>query len=289
MKKIGITANIKRPQTSEAIRKLIDWLDEHGGEYYLDIQLKDVIDSAEALIPKEQLSAKCDCILSLGGDGTMLATARAVGSSGTPILGINLGSLGFLTQQPEKALISSLEQIFNDNFEIEKRMVLEARTEPPVDTGKFFALNDVVIDRGAVSRLITINVASKYEEVNSYRADGLIISTPTGSTAYNLAAGGPIVHPAMNAIIICPICPHTLTQRPLILSGDLTLEMTVVNTPGVVSLTIDGQLSYSLDSHHKVIVRAAGHTINLIKFEDSSFFDVLRHKLHLGRFPKIGI
>lgn len=297
MSTFGIVANIERTHSREAVTSTIGWLEAHGHEYYLDRKISALIGesdrrsgfSTDRFLERHELTARCDYILSLGGDGTMLATVRAVGRTEVPVIGINLGSLGFLTQQPEKALVGSLERIVAGDFKIDRRMVLNATTEPKAGEGNFFALNDFVIDRGSLSRLITINFYTDGDFVSSYRADGLIVATPTGSTAYNLAAGGPIVHPALNAIIVSPICPHTLTQRPLILSGDSILQMDVESLPGQASLTADGQKVFPLESGYKVIIKAADYKVNLIRFSDISFFDVLRQKLYLGRWPKIGI
>ncbi|MCP4631689.1 MAG: NAD(+)/NADH kinase [candidate division Zixibacteria bacterium] len=289
MKRFGIIVNIEKPQTKEAVLRIIKWVDGKNYSCYLEEQLKEIIGTDHEFLPRNELCEKSDYVISLGGDGTMLATVRSAVDISVPILGINLGSLGFLTQQPEKALINSLERIDSGDYQIDERMVLIAETDPPVDNNILFALNDMVIDRGALSRLITLNVKSKNEFVSSYRADGLIISTPTGSTAYNLAAGGPIVYPSMDAIVLCPICTHTLTQRPLILPGSFELTINIESTNTGASLTVDGQKAYTLNDGHMVKIRAADHRVNLIKFSDNSFFGVLRKKLYLGRWPKTGI
>jgi len=289
LKTFGIIATPHRLQSEDTILRVVDWLAIHGASCYLDEGLHDFINGKCSFVPRNQLPQQCDFIITLGGDGTLLATARDVGNAGVPILGINLGSLGFLTQQPERALFNSLERILSGEYEIEERLVLKANADPSVNNDSLYALNDMVIDRGALSRLITIQVRAGNDYVSLYRADGLIISTPTGSTAYNLSAGGPIVFPTIDAIIICPICPHSLTQRPMILSGKSTIDL-IVNSPhGEASLHIDGQEAYPLISGHKITIRAAEYRINLVKFSDSSFFEVLRKKMHLGREPNIGI
>lgn len=289
IKTFGIMANPKRKQTADAIMRIRDWLFSHNITCYLDENLSGIVKDGCNFLSRVDLVREADCIVTLGGDGTLLTTARVVGDSGVPILGINLGSLGFLTQQSEKALIESLERVLSGDFGIEKRMILSATADPPVDSNRVYALNDLVVDRGSLSRLIVIHLYADGDYVSSYRADGLIISTPTGSTAYNLAAGGPIVYPTMDAILISPICPHSLTLRPMVLSGGSMLNLEVDSPHGEASLTADGQTVYPLEKGHKIMIKAADFYVNLIRFSDSSFFDVLRRKLNMGRQPNIGI
>lgn len=284
----GIIANPKRQRVTDAIKKVTEWVMEQGYTCFLDEELISIVKNKCKSLPKSLLAKNADFMITLGGDGTLLATARAVKDSDIPILGINLGSLGFLTQQPEEKLVESLERIVAGDYEIEERMILRAETNPEIDHRRLFAFNDMVVDRGALSRLITIQVSADGDFVCSYRADGLIIATPTGSTAYSLAAGGPIVYPTTEAIVVTPICPHSLTQRSLVLSGDTELELVVESEHEKASLTVDGQKAYPLSSGHRIMINKAPYKQKLVRFSDSSFFDVLRTKLHLGRQPIIG-
>jgi NAD+ kinase len=293
MKSIGIIANIKKPLTKEVVEKIIQWAKENKVDFFLDEELSALVDYKEKSSPREKLWQVCEMIISLGGDGTMLASARAVSEHQTPILGINLGGLGFLTEITSNDIDRTLDKLKNGDFFIEKRMVLETEVE---GLKKFdqYALNDVVIDKGEVARLFQMHLYANDEFICSYSADGLIISTPTGSTAYCLAAGGPIINPKTNLIIVSPICPHTFASRPIIFSENEKLKVVVeLAQRGELAqreavLTIDGQVAFALKSGSSVLVRKAKHSVNLIKFKDRSFYDILRTKLHWGARPKLG-
>jgi NAD+ kinase len=287
MKSIGIIANIKKPQTKDVVENIIRWSKENKVDFFLCEELTPLIGYKEKSFPKERLWEVCQMLVSLGGDGTMLTSARAVGEHQTPILGINLGGLGFLTEITSNDLDKTLERLKQKDFFIEKRMVLETEVE---GLKKFdqYALNDVVIDKGEVARLFQMHLYADDEFICSYSADGLIISTPTGSTAYCLAAGGPIINPKTNLIIVSPICPHTFASRPIIFSENEKLKVVVELAQREVVLTIDGQVAFALKSGSSVLVRKAKHSVNLIKFKDRSFYDILRRKLHWGARPKMG-
>jgi NAD+ kinase len=293
MKSIGIIANIKKPLTKDVVENIIQWAKQNKVDFFLDEELCDLVDYKEKSFPREKLWQLCEMIISLGGDGTMLASARAVSGHQTPILGINLGGLGFLTEITSNDIDRTLDKLKNGDFFIEKRMVLETEVE---GLKKFdqYALNDVVIDKGEVARLFQMHLYANDEFICSYSADGLIISTPTGSTAYCLAAGGPIINPKTNLIIVSPICPHSLATRPIIFSEDEKLKVVVeLAQRGELAqreaiLTIDGQVAFALKSGTSVLVRKAKHSVNLIKFKDRSFYDILRTKLHWGARPKLG-
>lgn len=287
MKSIGIVANIKKPLTKEVVENIIQWAKQNKVDFFLGEELSSLVDYKEKFFAREKLRQLCEMIISLGGDGTMLASARAVGEHQTPILGINLGGLGFLTEITSNDLDKTLERLRQKEFFIEKRMVLETEVE---GLKKFdqYALNDVVIDKGEVARLFQMHLYANDEFICSYSADGLIISTPTGSTAYCLAAGGPIINPKMNVIIVSPMCPHTFTSRPIIFSENEKLKVVVELAQREAVLTIDGQVAFALKSGSSVLVRKAKHSVNLIKFKDRSFYDILRTKLHWGAGPKLG-
>jgi NAD+ kinase len=293
MKSLGIIANIKKPLTKEVVEKIIQWSKHNKVDFFLDEELSALVDHKEKSSPREKLWQLCEMIISLGGDGTMLSSARAVGEHQTPILGINLGGLGFLTEITSNDLDKTLDKLKNDDFFIEKRMVLKTEVEGLKKLDQY-ALNDVVLDKGEVARLFQMHLYADDEFICSYSADGLIISTPTGSTAYCLAAGGPIINPRTNLIIVSPICPHTFASRPIIFSENENLKVVVeMAQRGELAqreavLTIDGQVAFHLKSGSSVLVRKAKHSVNLIKFKDRSFYDILRTKLHWGARPKLG-
>jgi NAD+ kinase len=286
-KSIGIVANVKKQLTKGVVEEIIRWAGESGLDFFICEELVSLVGHKEKSMSRAELGKASGVLISLGGDGTMLASARAVGKHQTPILGINLGGVGFLTEINSNDLQNTLNKLKKGDYFIEKRMVLETEVEGVKKLDQF-ALNDVVIDKGEVARLFLLHLYLQDEFVCSYSADGLIISTPTGSTAYNLAAGGPIINPRMNAIIVSPICPHTLASRPILFSENETLKAIVEISHREAVLTIDGQVAFGLKSGSTVLVRKAKHPVNLIKFRDRSFYEILRGKLHWGARPKIG-
>ncbi len=287
MKSIGIIANVKKELTKGVVEEIIAWSSENKVDVFICEELTPLVGQKEKSLPRSKLWEASEMLISLGGDGTMLASARAVGEHQTPILGINLGGVGFLTEINSNDLQNTFNKLKNGNYFIEKRMVLETEIE---GVKKFdqYALNDVVIDKGEVARLFLLHLYAHDEFICSYSADGLIISAPTGSTAYSLAAGGPIINPRMNAIIMSPICPHTLASRPIVFSENETLKVIVELSSREAVLTIDGQVAFGLKSGSAVLVRKARHSVNLIKFRDRSFYEILRRKLHWGARPKVG-
>jgi len=287
MKSIGIIANVKKELTRGVVKEIIRWTGENKVDVFICEELTPLIGQEEKSLPRWKLWEASELLISLGGDGTMLASARAVGEHQTPILGINLGGVGFLTEINSNDLKNTLNKLKKGDYFIEKRMVLETEIE---GVKKFdqYALNDVVIDKGEVARLFLLHLYAQDEFICSYSADGLIISTSTGSTAYCLAAGGPIINPRMNAVIVSPICPHTLASRPIVFPENETLKVIVELPSREAVLTIDGQVAFGLKSGSAVLVRKAKHWVNLIKFRDRSFYEILRRKLHWGARPKIG-
>lgn len=225
-----------------------------------------------------------DLIVVLGGDGTMISTARLVGDADVLVLGINYGSLGYLTEFRIEEMFSALHSIIAGDYEIDRRVMLDAehwRTQEKLATGR--VLNDVVINKAALARIIDIDVHLNDLFVNKFRADGLIVSTPTGSTAYNLSAGGPIVYPSMNAVVLTPICPFTLTNRPIVVPDSATIELTLLNENEGVVLSLDGQTGYPMRAADRVIIRKSATTFNLVQPANRNYFDVLRDKLKWGR------
>jgi NAD+ kinase len=287
MKSIGIVANVKKPKVKSTVNRILRWAEKNKIDYYLTLELSRIVGHKEKALMLEKLPNYAQSMISLGGDGTMLASARAVGKKGNPILGINLGGIGFLTEITSNKIEKTLDRIKRKDYVIEKRMCLQAEIEGSKEKN-LYALNDIVIDKGKVARLIYLHLYDNQEFVCSYSADGLILSTSTGSTAYSMAAGGPIINPKIDAIIASPICPFTLAVRPMVFSEKDFLKVVVESEHKEAMLTLDGQTSVKLSSPSTILVHKAGHSINLIKFRERSYYEVLRTKLHWGAKPKIG-
>ena len=232
----------------------------------------------------EKFKKNVDLIVVLGGDGTMISTARLTGNREILVLGINYGSLGYLTEFRIEEMLPALEAILEGEYETDPRVMLDVehiRDGEQIASGR--VLNDVVINKAALARIIELEVKLNEQYVNSFRADGLIISTPTGSTAYNLSAGGPIVYPSMNALVLTPICPFTLTNRPIVVPNDAEINLQLKNENEGVVLTLDGQIGYQMESKDTVLIRKSQTAFNLIKPPNRNYFDVLRNKLKWGR------
>jgi NAD+ kinase len=224
-----------------------------------------------------------DWVVVLGGDGTLLGAARKVGRYGLPILGINLGGLGFLTEIPLKRLYKDMEKLIAGEIEVESRLMLDASVlRDNEEKCRFSVLNDAVINKGALARIIDLRVSIDGRFLTTFGADGLIVSSPTGSTGYNLSAGGPILYPNLEALILTPICPFTLTQRPIILPDTSVIEITMGEDSEEVTLTFDGQVGFDLMENDKVIVSKSEKKLKLIKSPDQDYFDILRTKLKWG-------
>jgi NAD+ kinase len=231
---------------------------------------------------KPDLPAQVDALIVLGGDGTLLSMARAVGDLGVPMLGVNLGGLGFLTATTLDEMLPAVEGLLAGRMAVEERMMLSAHLVRGGQTvSEHIALNDVVITKSAMSRIIDLAVSVDGRHATAYRADGLIISTPTGSTAYNLSAGGPILFPTMDAVVLTPIAPHTLSNRPIVLPGAQRIDVTLRGDQEVM-LTMDGQVGVHLRERDTVQVQKAAARIRLLRFPQKDFFSVLRTKLKWG-------
>jgi NAD+ kinase len=230
------------------------------------------------------LATAVDLLLVLGGDGTMIATARAAGDTEVPVLGVNYGGLGYLAEFRIEELYSALESILQGNYRLDKRVMLAVellRGDQHLTRNR--VLNDVVINKSALARIIEIETFLNAQFVNSFRADGLIVSTPTGSTAYNLSAGGPVIFPSMNAVVITPICPFTLSNRPIVVPDDAVIELRLKTEQEDVSLTLDGQVGFPLKVGDRVVIRKSRTTFNLVQPTNRNYFEVLRDKLRWGR------
>jgi NAD+ kinase len=267
----------------EIVRTLIEWLRNRGLTVSVEKETADLVHELHPLsVRKADLPAQADFLIVLGGDGTLLSVARTVGGLGVPILGVNVGDLGFLTATTLDEMLPAVDAFLNGRMVIEERMMLVARVlRNGVPAGESLALNDAVIMKSAMSRIINLSVGVEGQDATRYRADGLIISTPTGSTAYCLSAGGPIVFPTMDAIILTPICAHTLTNRPIVLPGTHRVEVTLLSNQETM-LTVDGQVGFGLRQHDVVAVSCAVPRIRLARFPQKHFFSVLRTKLKWG-------
>ncbi|MFH1862571.1 MAG: NAD(+)/NADH kinase [bacterium] len=282
--KFGIVANTTKAQIWGVLPDFLTWLESKGPSVLVSNDLQPRLNIPKAhFLPASQLAAECDMILSFGGDGTLLSTARLVGSHQTPILGINLGGLGYLAESSLESLHPRIEDLLSGNYRVEDRMVLRCQVN---EGSKFYyALNDIVIDKGAYSRVVRIRTTIGGRYLNTYICDGLIVSTPTGSTAYSLSTGGPIVEPALNALIINPISPHTLANRPMVIGDDREVEAVVESGFDGMILAADGQVEQSLRVGDRVRICRADYVVKLVLFPDKFFFDVLREKLNWGAAP----
>jgi NAD+ kinase len=225
-----------------------------------------------------------DLIIVLGGDGTMIAASRLIGDDHVLVLGVNYGSLGYLTDFRIEELYPALESIITGEYEIDRRGMLDVehwRSGERLAKGR--VLNDVVINKAALARIIEITVELNGQFVNSFRSDGLIVSTPTGSTAYNLSAGGPIVYPSMDAVVLTPICPFTLTNRPIVVPDHAEIDLTLDNENEGVVISLDGQIGLDMQAKDKLVIRKSSTTFNLVQPANRNYFDVLRDKLKWGR------
>lgn len=277
IRSVGIVVKPNHPEARATAGELSAWLRTKGID-----QAGDVIEAGTPDTESSTLNA--DLIVVLGGDGTMISTARLIGSGDVLVLGINYGSLGYLTDFRIEEMFPAIEAIIAGDYEIDSRVMLEAellRGDEQKAAGR--VLNDVVINKAALARIIEIDVHLNELFVNSFRADGLIVATPTGSTAYNLSAGGPIIYPSMNAVVMTPICPFTLTNRPIVVPDDALIELTLDNENEGVVLSLDGQTGYPMLAGDRVVIRKSTTTFNLVQPANRNYFDVLRDKLKWGR------
>ena len=287
--RFGITGNPEKAELPTVVKRLIRRLQRDGIEYVVHAELAPVLRKAfgKAFIarttfqPDQSLPKSCDILISLGGDGTILRVARLVAKAGTPILGVNLGKLGFLAEVSLDELEDCLTEILHQQYTVEDRMMLQAHANG--SRKPFYALNDVVVDKAGSSRVMDIETYVDQEYLATFSGDGLIISTPTGSTAYSLANGGPIVTPANTAMVISPMCPHTLTIRPVLVPNSCTIRLRILSAPNKVHFTADGQQERYLTPPVEVVVQKAPFSARLVKRKNSSYYDLLRRKLHWGR------
>lgn len=277
--RLGIITKPNEPRAAKLASGIADWAAGHEINLFVNDRVKDLPPGTFSASARE-IADHCDILVVLGGDGTMIATARLVSGRGTPVLGVNLGTLGYLTEFSAEDVIPALELVMKGDYQVDQRMMLKWRVLRDGDTvGSSTALNDVVVNKSAIARIIDIECAVGPHYVTTYRADGLIVATPTGSTAYNLSAGGPIIAPGTEAISIAPICPHTLTNRPLVLPYFAEIRLRLNTREQEVMLTSDGQTGLPLMSGDQVEISKSENTFNTIAAKDRDYFEVLRSKL----------
>jgi NAD+ kinase len=283
MLQAAIISKPQKPEVAGILRDLIAWLEARQYHYLLDPDSAAYIDAPNPIERVDLPKHKPNLVIVLGGDGTLLAAARAFARTTTPILSVNLGSLGFLTEIPLSDLYPTLEAWCNNCAEIEVRSMMHAEH---IRNGKIIrewdALNDVVVAKGTIARMGDYTVEIDNQLVATFRADGVIVSTPTGSTAYNLAADGPIVMPSVNALVVTPICPHLLTIRPIVTPGESTVSVHVVGVPNEIYLTVDGQEAVPLQLDDYVHCQRSEASVRLLRSRPNGLFSVLRSKLKWG-------
>jgi len=282
LKKVGVYAKKNHPDAEQLALTICERLKRENIEVLLEDGLAEQIGQIIGYAG-EEIPSQVDLIIVLGGDGTLISVARQVGELNVPILGINLGRLGFLTEVTRDELPEMLERIIREDFEVSDRMMLDAIIHRDgKEAGKYTVLNDVVINKGALARIIDMETYVDGRHLSTYKADGLIISTPTGSTGYNLAAGGPIVFPEINSLVISPICPHMLTNRPIMVWSRSVIEIKINFEDDVVFFTADGQVGRKLLPGDTVEVRRSESRTRLVTSPSKDYFEILRTKLSWG-------
>jgi len=279
MKKIGIILNYTKRDIIDMAKEILQGLQSKAeviayGQDAEKIGLNP--------LPLDEFCKKADLVIVIGGDGTLLRAARLTYGYDLPILGINRGYLGFLSELEVDDLATYFDILINGDYKIEKRMMLEAFAyHNDVCVAHHVALNDMVITKGALARIISIKIKSNNAMVDEFLGDGLIVATATGSTGYSLSAGGPILYPSLNTMILTPICPHSLTSRPVVLPSEVDLEITIGTDVDDCMLTVDGQQGVDLKNKDKVVIKRAQHATSLVRLKDTDFFEVLHTKFKL--------
>lgn len=282
IRNIGIAAKITSEEALQYARNVADDLRRRGLSVCFDEATAAVLEDPGSCFTKPGLSQQSDLLITFGGDGTLLSVARHAPDH-VPIVGVNMGTLGFLTEIRVEEFPSVLERVLAGDFVSESRVAFDVTVNGPSSDGsRYRVLNDATINKAALARIIEmkVNVAGIF--VSTFRADGLIVATPTGSTAYNLSAGGPIVYPTMGAVIITPICPHMLTNRPIVLPDELDIEIGIVTPNQEIVLTLDGQEGFPITEKDRVCIRKSDQRVLLVQSPDKNYFDVLRTKLKWG-------
>ena len=280
---VAIFAKVHDPRCLGVASDLINWLEEKGCTPLAEAQLSGQLGYPKAL-SEDEIRDQAELVVVLGGDGTLISVARLFSGRDVPILGVNLGSLGFLTEITVEELYPRLEKVLEGNPRVSERMMLEVTLHREgQEIEKCNVLNDMVINKGALARIVDLETKVNRHFLTTYKADGLIVSTPTGSTGYSLSAGGPIIHPLMSCIVITPICPHTLTNRPIVVTDESSISITVASSfDEKVYLTLDGQVGFELREGDSVEIRKALETTALVMSRSRDYFEILRTKLKWG-------
>lgn len=272
-----------KPELHTIVPDLLKWFADHNFRVFADFETAAYSSGAEVISRNEIAAQKPQFVVVLGGDGTLLSAARAVAPANIPILGVNLGSLGFLTEVPLPELYSTLEAVSNDCCATESRAMIHCDLVREGHTiATYSALNDAVVSKSTIARLVNYDLWVDQVFVSNYKADGVIVATPTGSTAYSLAAGGPILMPSVDALIVTPVCPHSLTHRPLVVRDTSEIQIAVRNVDEEAFLSIDGQVGVPVTDGDHVVCRKAAYRVQILRMR-KSFFDVLRTKLKWGQ------
>ena len=285
MRNIGIAAKTSSPAALEYARDVARDLRKRGFKVsFDDVTATAMGGDADATVGRAELGSEAELLITFGGDGTLLSVARHAPGN-VPILGVNMGTLGFLTEIRLDEFPTLLEDVLHDHYTVEPRVTFNVTVRGPErDDTQYRVLNDIAINKSALARIIEMKVSVAGLFVSTFRGDGLIVCTPTGSTAYNLSAGGPIVYPTMNAMVLTPICPHMISNRPLVLPDELDIDISIV-TPAEeqeIYVTLDGQEGMPISEQDRVCVRKSTHSILLVQSPNKNYFDILRTKLKWG-------
>lgn len=281
MQKIGIICKTGISEPVVILKELLPWLKQKGYETFIDVETASVLNIDG--FARSQIPSLSDLIIVLGGDGTLISTCRLVADKGVPVLGVNIGGLGFLTEIPVEKLYEMLEMVLTGNCPIEERLMLKAQVlRHGAVIAEYNVLNEVVVNKAALARIIDLETYINQSYVTTFKADGLIISTPTGSTAYSLSAGGPVLYPTLDNMVLTPICPHTLTNRPIVLAGNSVIEVILRSPTERVYLTLDGQVGFSVMQNDTVVVVKSPFKTRLLIPCDRDYFEILREKLKWG-------
>jgi len=285
MKAAGIIVNTTRlreqPEMAASVRSTIETLRRRVPTVWLDVEGAETLGMADQGRPDDELAARAEIIIAFGGDGTILRAARLAARRGVPILGVNLGGFGFLAEISTDDLPGVLPDLLAGHYELDERMMLQVQTDQ-AEPQALLALNDAVVTKSGVARVLRLRVLVNGEHLASYPADGVIVATPTGSTAYSLSAGGPILHPNVDALVITPICPHTFNARSVVVDGNAAVEIGLTVPSPEATVTVDGRLGVSLGDSWQVRVRRAEQTTRFVRVRNSSFYGILRTKLAWG-------
>jgi NAD+ kinase len=282
---LALTGNRHKVQVTDVLPPLVNWLRERNVEFVVSDDFSGMPGLEGAtFVPASEIGERGDVVLSFGGDGTFLNTVRLLGGRETPVLGINLGGLGYLTEVPSDEMFERVEDLLEGKWEIERRMRLEISTggDEGGDSEPWYALNDVVVDKAGYARLIELRTSIDGVFLNSFRGDGLIVATPTGSTGYALSASGPILEPKMAGLLVVPLNPHSLSNRPLVIDDDKTIEIQAFTPAPSVSIAVDGESVIELESGQTLVVRRAKSSAGVVKFPGHEFYGILRKKLGWG-------